>query len=218
MVDKEQAPQSQIRIGYMTDMPYDATGNYFKSYLMNYPLGGAFNSRINLNLREDKGWTYGARTYFSGDDNVGPFTASAGIKAVASDSAVYEFMNEIKMYADDGITEDELDFMKKSIGQRDARDYEAPYQKASFLRRIVHYDLDEDYVKEQNKILQSMTKEEIDKLAKKNLPYEKMNILVVGDKASLKAKLARLGYEIVELDAKGDVVKDETQLNDEGGK
>ncbi|UZR95359.1 M16 family metallopeptidase [Chondrinema litorale] len=218
LVDKEQAPQSQIRIGYMTDMPYDATGDYFKSYLMNYPLGGAFNSRINLNLREDKGWTYGARTYFSGDDNVGPFTASAGIKAVASDSAVYEFMNEIKMYADDGITEDELDFMKKSIGQRDARDYEAPYQKASFLRRIVHYGLDEDYVKEQNKILQSMTKEEINKLAKKNLPYEKMNILVVGDKASLKPKLARLGYEIVELDAKGDVVKDESQINDEGGK
>jgi zinc protease len=80
LVDKEKAPQSEIRIGYVTDMAYDATGNYFKSYLMNYPLGGAFNSRINLNLREDKGWTYGARSYFNSDDNPGPYTASAGVK------------------------------------------------------------------------------------------------------------------------------------------
>ncbi len=216
LVDKQQAPQSQIRIGYMTDMPYDVDGDYFKSYLMNYPLGGAFNSRINLNLREDKGWTYGARSYFNSDDNPGPFTATAGIKAVATDSAVYEFMNEIKTYADNGITPDELSFMKKSIGQRDARSYEAPYQKAGFLRRIVHYDLDEDYVSEQNEIIQQITKEEIDALAKKNLKYDEMYIVVVGDKASLKPKLARLGYEIVELDEKGEVVKDETQLQDEG--
>jgi zinc protease len=216
LVDKQDAPQSEIRIGYMTDMPYDVDGDYFKSYLMNYPLGGAFNSRINLNLREDKGWTYGARSYFSSDDNPGPYTASGGIKAIATDSAVYEFMNEIKMYADDGITPEELDFMKKSIGQRDARSYEAPYQKAGFLRRIVHYDLDENYVSEQNEIIKQITKEEIDALAKENLEYGNMNILVVGDKASLKPKLARLGYEIVELDAKGEVIKDETKLEDEG--
>ena len=55
MVDKVDAPQSQIRIGYITDMKYDVTGDYYKSYLMNFPLGGAFNSRINMNLREDKG-------------------------------------------------------------------------------------------------------------------------------------------------------------------
>jgi len=216
LVDKEQAPQSEIRIGYMTDMPYDVDGDYFKSYLMNYPLGGAFNSRINLNLREDKGWTYGARSYFNSDDNPGPYTATGGIKAIATDSAVYEFMNEIKMFADDGITPEELMFMKNSIGQRDARSYEAPYQKAGFLRRIVHYDLDENYVTKQNEIIQQITKEEIDALAKKNLQYDNMNILVVGDKASLKPKLARLGYEIIELDAKGEVVKDETTLEDEG--
>jgi len=106
--------------------------------------------------------------------------------------------------------------MKNSIGQRDARSYEAPYQKAGFLRRIVHYDLDENYVTKQNEIIQQITKEEIDALAKKNLQYDNMNILVVGDKASLKPKLARLGYEIIELDAKGEVVKDETTLEDEG--
>ncbi|MDP4679877.1 MAG: insulinase family protein, partial [Cyclobacteriaceae bacterium] len=130
LVDKAEAPQSQIRIGYITDMPYDATGNYFKSYLMNYPLGEAFNSRINLNIREDKGWSYGARGYFSSSDEPGAYTAYAGVKADATDSAVVEFMKEIKGFRDKGITDDELQFMRNSIGQKDARSYETPGQKA----------------------------------------------------------------------------------------
>ncbi len=203
LVDKEQAPQSEIRIGYLTDMEYDATGDYYKSYLMNYPLGGAFNSRINLNLREDKGYTYGARSYFQAGDEPGPYTARAGVRANVTDSAVAEFMKEISIYQKDGITDEELSFMKSSIGQRDAREYEAPWQKASFLQRIVHYDLDKGFIDERDAILQAITKQEINGLAKKYLPSEKMNILVVGDKATVKAGLENLGYELVELDLRG---------------
>jgi len=205
LVDKEQAPQSQIRIGYVTDMPYDATGDYFKSYLMNYALGGAFNSRINLNLREDKGWTYGARSYFNSNDDPGPYTASAGVKGEATAGAVSEFMKEITNYRKDGITDEELDFMRNSIGQRDARSYETPRQKASFLSRIVHYDLDKNYVDEQTEIIQNITKEEINALAEKTLQTDNMNIIVVGDKASNIDALNELGYEIVELNVKGEV-------------
>lgn len=213
LVNKEKAPQSEIRIGYMTDMKYDVTGEYYKSYLMNYTLGGAFNSRINLNLREDKGYTYGARSYFNSNDTAGPFTASAGVKGNVTDSAVVEFLKEINEFQKNGITNDELTFLKKSIGQRDARSYESPYQKAGFLRRIVHYDLDKSFVDEQNKIISNITKAEIDGLAKKHLPVDKMNILVVGDKESVKPGLAQLGYEIIELDAKGNVVKDDTKID-----
>lgn len=210
LVDKSQAPQSEIRIGYVTDMSYDATGEYFKSYLMNYPLGGAFNSRINLNLREDKGWTYGARSYFNSDDDPGPFISRAGVKAAATDSAVFEFMKEITNYGEDGITDEEVSFMRNSIGQRDARSYETPGQKASFLRRIVHYDLDKSYVDEQTEIINSITKEEINDLAKKHLQDKNMYILVVGDKASNLEGLKRLGYEIIELNVKGEVIFDKT--------
>ncbi len=205
LVDKKEAPQSEIRIGYVTDMPYDATGDYFKSYLMNYPLGGAFNSRINLNLREDKGWTYGARSYFNSDDNSGPFTASAGVKGEATAGAVSEFMKEITNYKKDGITDEELTFMRNSIGQRDARSYETPRQKAGFLSRIVHYDLDKSYVDEQTKIIKNISKEEINALADKTLQIENMNIVVVGDKASNIDALNELGYEIIELNEKGEV-------------
>ncbi len=206
LVDKTKAPQSEIRIGYANDMTYDPTGEYYEAYLMNYPLGGAFNSRINLNLREDKGWTYGARSYFSANDDYGSYTARAGIKGVASDSAVDEFMKEITNYYENGVTEEEVTFMKNSIGQRDARSYETPRQKAGFIDRLLKYDLSPDYVDEQAKILDSMDKGKMDKIAKKYLNPDQMAILVVGDKESLMPKLQRLGYDVVEIDVEGELV------------
>ncbi|XOV93348.1 MAG: M16 family metallopeptidase [Bacteroidota bacterium] len=211
LVDKPDAPQSEIRIGYMTDLPYDATGEYYKANLMNYTLAGNFSSRINLNLREDKGWTYGARGSFSSTEDPGPYTAYAGVLATATDSSVVEFVQEISGFSKDGITNEELEFMRLSIGQRDAREYETPGQKAGFLRQIVHYDLDKSFVEEQSKIIKTIDKAEINRLAKKYLDDDNMYILVVGDGASNRSKLEKLGYELVELDAKGEVV-DETKL------
>ncbi len=209
IVDKEKAAQSEIRIGYLA-LPFDATGEYYKSGLMNYTLGGNFNSRINLNLREDKGYTYGARSAYAGTELVGPFTAQAGVRANVSDSAVVEFIKEIKNFRDQGIKDDELAFLKSSVGQRDALKYETPFQKALFLNNIVKYNLEADFVKKQNEILQNITKEEINTLAKKNLPLEKMGIMLVGDKALIKPGLEKLGYEIVELDTDGNPAKEAT--------
>ena len=209
LVDKKDAAQSQIRIGYLTDMEYDPTGDSYKAYLMNYNLGGAFNSRINLKLREEKGWTYGARSYFDTGDNPGPFTASAGVKASATDSSVYEFMSVMTAYKNNGVTAEEVDFMKKSIGQQDALNYETPRQKAGFLRRIVHYDLDENYVQDQMKILNKIDKKELDAIAKERLKLDQMVIVVVGDEANNIEGLRKLGYEIVKLNAKGEPVEEE---------
>ena len=207
LMDKVGAPQSEIRIGYVSDMTYDATGEYFKTSLMNYSLGGAFNSRINLNLREDKGWTYGARSGFSGNDRGSQFTASAGIKASATDSAVVEFIKEIKGFQENGITDDELNFMRNSIGQRDARRYETPFQKAGFLGNIIRYDLDGSYVDKQAEIIQNITREEINALSKKYLNTDNAYILVVGDGASNRDKLKALGYEVVDVTEKGDIIE-----------
>lgn len=208
LVDKVAAPQSEIRIGYMTDMTYDATGEYYKTTLMNYTLGGAFNSRINLNLREDKGWTYGARSGFSSSEDPGAFTASAGIRANATDSSVYEFMSELANFRDNGISDEELTFMRNSIGQRDARRYETPFQKAGFLRNIVRYDLDRSFVDDQAGIIRTISKEEINALARKHLGIENMYILVVGDAASHRENLKALGYEVVDVSEKGDIIKE----------
>ena len=82
LVDVKNAAQSEFRVGYLTGLKYDATGEYYKAVLTNFALGGGFNGRLNLNLREDKGWTYGARSSFSGDKYTGEFAFSSGIKAL----------------------------------------------------------------------------------------------------------------------------------------
>lgn len=202
LVDKPGAAQSEIRIGKRA-MTYDATGEYYRSSLMNFALGGAFNSRINLNLREDKGYSYGARSGFAGNKEYGSYTARAGVRIDATADSIVQFENEIRAYAESGISEPELSFTRKSIGQRDARAFETPGQKLGFLARILEYDLDESFVDEQNEILAAIGKDELDALASKHLDMESMIIVVVGDKSVILPDLNGLGYEIVELDANG---------------
>lgn len=158
---------------------------------------------MNLNLREDKGWTYGARSGFTGDKYTGSFSFSSGIRANATDSALVEVIKELKNYAKSGVTDDEVTFMKSALGQNDALRYETGLQKAGFIRRIQDYSLPADYVDQQNKILAAITKAEVSKQAAKWVNPDKMNILLVGDKEKILPGLEKLGYEIVELDVNG---------------
>ena len=163
---------------------------------------------MNLNLREEKGWTYGARSGFTADEYGGTFAFSSGIKAGATDSALVEVMKEIKGYLNNGISDEELTFMKSAIGQADARRYETGAQKAAFIRDILNYNLSANFVEQQAKLLQNMTKEEINKITRKYVQPDKMNVLLVGDKAKILEGVKKLGYEIVELDADGKPVSD----------
>ena len=203
LVDVPKAAQTEFRVGMPTNVLYDATGAFYRLGLLNYTIGGDFNSRLNLNLREDKGWTYGARSVFSGDEYQGDYTFSAGIRADATDSALTELIKEMREYAAGGIKDDELAFMKSGIGQRDALAYETGAQKAAFVGRILQYNLPANYVQTQSNILKNMSKPELDALAKKWFDVTKMDILLVGDKAKILPGLQKFGYEIVELDADG---------------
>ena len=203
LVDVPKAAQTEFRVGTPTNLLYDATGEFYKLGLVNYSIGGDFNSRLNLNLRENKGWTYGARSSFSGNEYSGDYTFSSGIRADATDSALVEVIKEIKNYAATGITEDELVFMKMAIGQRDALAYETGGQKAGFVGRILQYNLPANFVTTQSAILKNMKKAELDALAKKWLDVNKMNVLLVGDKTKILPGLQKMGYEIVELDVDG---------------
>jgi len=206
LVDVPKGAQTEFRVGYATGLKYDATGDYYKASLMNYPLGGGFNSRLNLNLREDKGWTYGASSRFTGDEYSGEYFFSSGIRANATDSALSETMREIRNYFQNGPTDEEVTFMKNAIGQNEALRYETGFQKAMFIRRILDYNLPANYTEMQNKILKSMTKAQLAALAKKYLNPDKMNILLVGDKAKIIDGVKKLGYDIVELDVDGNKV------------
>ena len=196
LVNKDNAAQSVIRIGKRS-LTQDITGEYYRAYLMNFPLGGAFNSRINLNLREDKGYTYGASSYFYGNKFSGTFTASAEVRADVTDKSIVEFVKEIKRYGEQGISDEELAFMRNAINQKDALKYETPGSKLSFLAQILEHDLSADFVKERNNIVANISKAEINALAKKHLNLSEMLMVVVGDAKTLKPQLEALGYQVI---------------------
>lgn len=200
LVDKYKAPQSQIFVGNPA-IPFDWNGKYYKAGLMNFILGGNFNSRLNLNLREEKGFTYGIYSGLRGNDFGGIWATSAGVRQSSTDSAVREIMYEIKKLREIGIDDEELNFIKTSIGQSDALRYESNGDKAAFLSGIVERNLPADYQAQQKAILNSLTKEEVKALANEILAPDKMVIVVVGDRDKITEPLKKLGYKVTEVKA-----------------
>jgi zinc protease len=206
-VNVPNAAQTEFRVGYVTGLKFDALGDYYKAGVMNYPLGGAFNSRLNIDLREEKGWTYGARGYFDGDKYTGSYSFSAGIRGDATDSALTDIVRILTDYRAKGATSEELEFTRKSMGQSDARKYEAAFQKATFLSNILEYNLPSSYTKDQNLLLEKLTIGEVNQLASRYAPdLDKVNIVLVGDKAKVWDKLQKMRYEMLELDREGNPI------------
>lgn len=198
LLDKPDAPQSEIRIGKRS-LTQDITGEFYQASLMNFVLGGTFNSRINLNLREDKGYTYGARASFIADKFAGTYTASAAVRADATADSIRQFINELDAFQQKGIADDELSFMRQAINQSDALKYETPNAKLGFMAQILEFNLTPDFVRERNQIVSGISKEQINALAAKHLNTKEMTILVVGDAKSLKPELEKLGYPVEKI-------------------
>ena len=196
-VDLPGAAQSSITL-VRHAMPYDALGEHFKSSLMNYPLGSAFNSRINLNLREDKGYTYGASSGYIGGKSTGQFQVAASVNQSDTVAAMREVEKELALFQEQGLTDDEVAFMRKAISQNEALSFETPSQKAGFLRQLLLYGLSKDYGDKQTNIILSITKQELNLLAKKELA-KPMSWIVVGDGVKVEPQLAALQRPIIEL-------------------
>jgi len=196
-VDLPDASQSVIKISRRA-MPYDATGDHFKATLMNYPLGSAFNSRINLNLREDKGYSYGASSYFSAGKTLGTFSAGASVKKEHTLDAMVEIEKELLNFQKHGLTRDEVEFMRQAISQNEALSYETPNKKSGFLRQLLQFDLPENYSELQNEIIHTITSEQLNNIASKEL-NEPMQWIVVGDGLVVRPQLEKMSLDIVEL-------------------
>jgi zinc protease len=202
LVNKEGAAQSSIRTA-QPSIKYDALGDFYKAGLANFNLGGTFNSRINLNLREDKGYTYGARTRFNGGPEFGSFRFSSEVNKEATAASVTEVLNELEAFDATGMTEEEFDYMRSAIGQRDALQYETPGRKLGLLSNILRYDLPLNYRTQQANILRETDRETLNALASQLIDPENMAVVVVGDEASIRGELEALGMPIKELDEDG---------------
>ncbi|CAH0524612.1 M16 family metallopeptidase [Vibrio hippocampi] len=199
LVDKPGAPQSIVRM-VRRGLPFDATGEQFKSELANFNLAGNFNSRINQNLREDKGYTYGASGYFASNKEVGIVVFNAQVRADATLASIQELIKEMDNYSQNGITDEEIQFMRLAVGQQDALSYETPRQKAGLLASMLSNDLPADYLKEQNQLVATIDKTVLDALAAKWFDPQGYQVIVVGDAKRLEPELLKLNIPIKTLE------------------
>lgn len=199
LVDKPGAPQTIVRL-VRRGLPFDATGELYLSQLANFNLAGNFNSRINQNLREDKGYTYGASSYFASNREVGAIVFNAQVRADSTVPSIIEMEKEMDRFSKQGMTNEEMKFLRLAVGQQDALSYETPSQKAQLLSSILTYSLDKDYLQQRNDIVKSVDKSTLDELAAKWFVPADYQIIVVGDAKSLKPQLEKLTIPVEELE------------------
>ena len=199
LVDKPGAAQSIVRM-VRQGLPFDATGEVFLTQLANFNLAGNFNSRLNQNLREDKGYTYGAAGYLASNREVGAVVFSAQVRESATVASIEEMQKELKQFSELGITDQELEFLRLAVGQQDALKYETPSQKTQLLGSILSYSLDDDYLQQRNEIVESVSKATLNTLAKKWFNPDDYQIIVVGDAKRLKPQLESLKIPVKELE------------------
>ena len=180
VVHKPGAAQSELRVACPA-IPYDAFGDYFKLGVMNYILGESFNSRINLNLRETHGFTYGARSGFNSLEKYGHFVISTGVKKDKTDSSISEIISELKNWVMTGMTEEELTYAKNAISRSNMLDNETGTQVLQQLREVADRHLQGDFSMRQMGILMSLQPKDLNRLAGFHFNPDKMVIVVVGD-------------------------------------
>ncbi|NCB09649.1 MAG: insulinase family protein, partial [Bacteroidia bacterium] len=166
--------------------------DYFPATVMNYKLGGSFSGIVNLILREEKGYTYGARTYFSSGKNYGYFVAAASVRTTATQESVQIFKNEIEKYRN-GISPEDLEFTKNALVKSNALNFETLGSLHGMLRNISAYNLPFDYVKKEEAFIKSLTPEIHQALAQKLIQPDHMIYVVVGDAESQVPALKKIG-------------------------
>lgn len=204
-VDIPNAKQSVINIGYIA-LPR-TNSDFYPAEVMNYKLGGSFSGNVNLILREEKGYTYGARTNFSGSKNPGTFTASSSVRTNTTGESVQIFRDEISKYKE-GISPEDLEFTKNALVKSNARRFETQGSLLGMLQEMNTYNLPANYIEKEEAIVQNMTLEQHKSLANKYLDASKMAYLVVGDAATQFEQFKKMGFDEVKLlDKSGEEIK-----------
>lgn len=203
LVDRPGAAQSVISIGQVG--VERTTPDYFPLLVLNTMLGGQFVSRVNLNLREDKGYTYGARTSFDYRRGAGPFAASAGVQTAVTKEAVQEFMKELRgVRGEIPVTAQELEYNKQAIIRGFPRSFETPDQIATRLAQVALYGLPDEYYNSYIERVKAVSLDDVKRVANKYLEPSRMAILVVGDRKQIEPGLRAMdGATVTILDAEG---------------
>ena len=193
LVDRPGAAQSVLAVGQVGQAR--GTPDYFPLSVMNAILGGNFSSRINLNLREDKGYTYGARSHFAFRQGPGPFEAGGSVKTDVTKEALIELLKELTdMVGPRPATAEELAFAKDRLIKGFPARFETTFGVAGTLAELVLYRLPDDYFAKYQSEIESVTEADVSRVAKTHLDPDHMVILVVGDRAKVEPALKTLPF------------------------
>ncbi len=211
-VNKPGAVQSVIEITYPVELKPGSDDAITASVMNSILGGGVFSGRLMQNLREGKAYTYGARSSLNSDILVGSFSAGASVRNAVSDSAVHEFMYELRRMITEKVTEEELDLVKKSMNGSFARSLESPQTIARFALNIERYGLPKDYYDTYLEKLSAITIDDISRVAQKYIHPENAHIIVVGNKGEVAEKLTKFSAsgKVNYYDANGAVVVEPT--------
>jgi predicted Zn-dependent peptidase len=191
IVDKSGAPQSQVRIGWV-GVPR-STPEYFPITVMNTVLGGSFSSRLNLNLREKHGYTYGANSQFDMRLGAGPFVASAGIQTDKTSEALKEFFAELDAIKQT-VPADELTRAKRYISLRYPLGFETTGDIASRLEQAIVYHLPDDYFATYVQKIESVTAADVQRVAQKYIDPEHFAVVIAGDRGAIEPGIRALNF------------------------
>jgi zinc protease len=196
VIDKPGAPQSVIRIGH----PGVARSNpdYFPLIVMNTILGGSFTSRLNMNLREVHGFSYGASSSFGMRRGVGPFVAGASVTTAKTDSSVAEVLREIRRLRDEPVPAEELQKAKNNVALGLPAEFETTQGVAAQLAQVELYGLPADFYNQYVQRVMAVTAEDLQRVARQYLQPDRSVVVVVGDQGQILPGLRALNAGAVE--------------------
>jgi zinc protease len=190
ILDREDAPQSELRVGH-PGVPRDHP-DHFPLVLLNAILGGLFSSRINLNLREEHAYTYGAHSAFDWRRGSGPFTVRTAVESGVTAAAVAEILKEIDRLREEPVTDAELSLARDYLSGVFPVRFETSLAIAAALAHMVTYDLPPDYYDTYRDNIGSVTEQDILRSARLHLHPEQLSIVIVGDAQQVRDPLRGL--------------------------
>ncbi|MDQ6716839.1 MAG: insulinase family protein [Gemmatimonadota bacterium] len=196
VLDKPDAPQSELRVGHGGLARNDP--DYFPTVVMNAILGGLFGSRVNLNLREAHGYTYGASSYFDWRKDAGPFVISTAVATDVTAAALTEILVEVERIRRSAVDPLELSLAKDYlIGVFPIR-YETTAAVSAALANAVIYDLPPDYYQTYRANIQAVTAEQVLDVSRRHLHPDALQTLIVGNRSAIRKSVEALGLGVLE--------------------
>jgi zinc protease len=198
LIDKPKAAQSVFAFG--EPGPPRSTPDFYAIQVMNNLLGGLFQSRLNHDIREVKGYSYGVSSNFSYGRGPGAFRAGGGIVSAKSDSALIGFMTHFKgVQGEMPFTDDEVQQGKESLIQSLPSRFSTVNGIATSISSIYTQDLPETYWKDYATKIDAVTRGDLVRVAKKYIDVDHMNLVIVGDRASIEAPLRATGIAPIQV-------------------